>query len=89
MVKNLRVLLAFAVVGILALTACSSATATSVETVSAQDASSVLAEDPDAVLRGLDDEHPFSAIYLLADLPDGDPEGTVLVRQLPTGLPAR
>ena len=30
-------------------------------------------------------KHPFSAIYLLADLPDGDPEGSFCVRQLPLG----
>ena len=27
------------------------------------------------------EEHPFSAIYLLADLPDGDSEGPIYVRQ--------
>ena len=28
------------------------------------------------------ERHPFAGIYLLADLPDGDPEGQVCIRQL-------
>lgn len=60
MVKNVRVLLALVVVGTLALTACSSTTAASVETVPAQDAYSVLANNPNAVVLDIRTPEEFA-----------------------------